>query len=200
MDPVSPAPFHEEHRLPDGTLVTLRYIRADDAPELALRFSQLSLDSRRRRFFAGMSGLSASMLHYLTQLDGYNHVAIVATVEGDAHRPRGVGVARFIRLADAPTIAEPAITICDEFQNRGLGRLLAYALVRAARERGIHRFRGPILADNLQAHRLLDSFGVRLRTGDECQEFDVDLDPPERIEELAHTLVQASSHDAACNC
>src|SRR5690242_15028662 len=68
MESVTPAPLHEQHRLSDGTVVTLRYIRPDDAPELALRFSQLSLDSRRRRFFAGMSGLSPRMLRYLTEV------------------------------------------------------------------------------------------------------------------------------------
>jgi GNAT superfamily N-acetyltransferase len=197
MEPVPVRPFHEEHRLHDGTVVTLRYIRADDAPELAQRFSELSLDSRRRRFFAGMAGLSARMLRYLTEVDGYDHVAIVATVEGDGHRPRGVGVARFIRLAEAPTIAEPAITIADEFQNRGLGHLLACVLARAARERGIRRFRGPILTDNLQAHRLMDSFGVHLQVGDECQQFDIDLEQPERIQELARALVRTAAPDAA---
>jgi hypothetical protein len=40
----------EEHRLRDGTVVTLRAIRPGDAPELAAGFSELSRSSRRQRF------------------------------------------------------------------------------------------------------------------------------------------------------
>ena len=106
-------------------------------------------------------------------------------------------MARFIRLAEAPTIAEPAITIADDFQNRGLGHLLACVLARAARDRGIRRFRGPILTDNLQVHRLLGSFGVQLQAGDECQQFDIDLERPQWLQALAQTIVTAAEQNTA---
>jgi GNAT superfamily N-acetyltransferase len=167
---------HEEHRLSDGTVVTLRAIRPSDAPELALGFRQLSPVSRHQRFLGGIGSLDDHMLHYLTEVDGRDHVALVATTT-DAHgRPRGMGVARFIRHSADPTVAEPAITVCDQDQGRGVGTLLARALARAAWERGIVHFRGPILTDNLQVRRLLDDCGARLRGGEDGLSFDVALD------------------------
>ena len=36
-------------------------------------------------------------------------------------RDEGVGSARFVRLADQPDTAEPAVTIVDAYQGKGLG-------------------------------------------------------------------------------
>ncbi len=171
----------EEHRLRDGSVVTLRAIRPSDAPELALRFEQLSPSSRHQRFLGGMAVLGEDLLHYLTEVDGYHHVALVATTPDHSGRPRGVGVARFIRDPAEPTTAEPAITVCDDYQGRGVGTLLALALARAARDRGVTRFRGPILTDNVQVRRLLDYFGARLRRKDDELLFESGIQGEERV-------------------
>jgi GNAT superfamily N-acetyltransferase len=176
----------QQQRLRDGAIVTLRYIRPEDAPELARGFQELSLASRRQRFFAGLATLGEPMLHYLTEVDGYNHVAIVATTPDRSGRPRGIGVARFIRLPSEPTIAEPAITVSDPYQGRGVGSLLAHALAEAAVERGVTRFRGPILEDNWQVHRLLEDFGAELHHAEDGLVFDVALAGPRSVLERAH--------------
>jgi GNAT superfamily N-acetyltransferase len=172
---------HEEHRLRDGTVVTLRAIRASDAPELAAGFSELSRSSRRQRFLGGMATLGDEMLHYLTEVDGKDHVALVATApdQDQGGRPRGLGVARFIRDPADPTIAEPAITVRDEDQGRGVGSLLAQALARAAWERGVTHFRGPILTDNAPVRRLLGDYGAELRGSDDGVSFEIALDQVE---------------------
>jgi GNAT superfamily N-acetyltransferase len=150
--------FHEEHVLEDGTHVQLRHIRPEDAGELKRGFDQLSAESRYRRFFGARSSLSEQVLHYLTNVDGIQHVAIVATTH-DAHSggERGLGVARFVRLPKEPLVAEAAITVVDDYQGRGLGRLLAVTLGRAAHERGVKHFRGQILADNPPVRQLLET-------------------------------------------
>jgi hypothetical protein len=56
-------------------------------------------------------------------------------------------VARFVRLAE-PEVAESAVVVTDRAQGQGLGRLLFQRLVAAAVERGIHRFRAEVLANN----------------------------------------------------
>jgi GNAT superfamily N-acetyltransferase len=99
----------------------------------------------------------------LTEVDGCNHVALVATAPDPTGQPHGLGVARFIRSATDPSRAEPAITVSDAHQGRGVGALLARALGRAARDRGVTHFRGPILTDNVQVRRLLEGFGAELR-------------------------------------
>ena len=157
--------FQEEHVLADGTQVTLRHIRPEDGAELRRGFERFSPESRYRRFLTGMSSLSDQMIHYLTCVDGQDHVAIVAlTHPPGSTEDIGLGVARFIRSADDPQVAEVAVAVVDDMQHKGLGRLLALTLARAAHERGIERFRGEILEDNLPVRTLLDEVGATVRT------------------------------------
>jgi hypothetical protein len=62
-------------------------------------------------------------------------------------------------LPDDPIVAEAAVAVIDEFQNRGLGRLLLVRLVAAARERGVERFRATTLAENPAARALIADLG-----------------------------------------
>jgi GNAT superfamily N-acetyltransferase len=189
----------EEHVLADGTRVTIRHIRPEDAEELRRGFERLSPQSRYRRFLGGVTSLSDEQLRYLTQVDGHDHVALVATTlpEG-ATEPVGLGVARYVRAADEPAVAEAAITVQDEVQGRGIGRLLGLVLARAALERGVTRFRGEILADNEAVRGLLADVGASVKHVDGVVVFDLDLEPPpsepERgLDVVAHKLLRAAA-------
>ena len=93
------------------------------------------------------------------EVDGQNHYAIVAAT---AARPNAlIAVARFVRLPD-PTVAEAAIVVCDAFQGRRLGTVLAERLADAAVERGISSIEASILADNRPAHALMRTIAARL--------------------------------------
>jgi len=156
--------FREPHVLADGTRVVLRHIRPDDGPELRKAFERLSPESRYRRFFGGVGRLSEAALRYLTCVDCHDHVAIVATGESpDLKTEPGLGVARFVRLADDPTVAEAAVTVVDDAQQKGLGRLLSITLARAAVERGIHTFRAEVLADNQPMVAIMHEIHARPR-------------------------------------
>jgi len=159
--------FREEHTLADGRRVLLRHVRASDAPELRAAFERLSPASRYRRFFGGLTSLTDATLHYLTEVDGHDHVAIVATGESpDLKRELGLGVARFVRLRGEPTVAEAAVTVVDDAQRIGLGRLLATTLADAARERGVHSFRADVLADNEPMRSMMTEIGAAERATD----------------------------------
>jgi GNAT superfamily N-acetyltransferase len=172
------AHFREEHTLADGTHVVLRHVRPADAPELRRAFERLSPESRYRRFFGGVSHLTDAALRYLTEVDGRDHVAIVATTESpDLKQDVGLGVARFVRLSGEPAVAEAAVTVVDDAQRRGLGRLLANTLAEAARERGVHTFRAEVLADNGPMSAIMGEIGARaLATDAGVVTWDVDLD------------------------
>lgn len=153
--------FREEHALADGTRVVLRHVRPSDGAELRRAFERLTPESRYRRFFGGVTHLTDATLHYLTDVDGQDHVAIVALGESpDLKSEVGLGVARFVRLRDEPAVAEAAVTVVDDVQRRGLGRLLATTLADAARERGIHRFRADVLADNEPMRAIMSEIGA----------------------------------------
>jgi len=141
-------------RLKDGTAVRLRLLRPSDRDALLEGFERLSPESRYRRFLSPTPKLSEEMLRRLTDTDDWNHLAVVAE-RAESDPPEGLGIARFIRLEDAPDTAEAAVVVVDAVQRQGLGHLLLLDLVEAARERGIKKFRTYILPDNEPAQRLL---------------------------------------------
>lgn len=171
--------FREDHVLDDGTPVTLRHVRPDDATELKRGFDKLSPSSRYRRFLCVRNELSNATLRYLTCVDGRDHVAIAAVTRAPgATTDTGLGIARFIRTADDPAVAEAAITVIDDAQRKGLGRILGLTLARAALERGVKRFRGEVLTDNEAVRELLKEVGAVVRpSGSGSLVFDVDLGP-----------------------
>lgn len=147
--------------LRDGTTVRVRPIEPDDKALLLAGFERLSEQSRYRRFLAPVPKLSEEQLRYLTEIDHDAHEAIVAV---DAERPwEGFGVARYVRLANAPDVAEAAVTVIDEYQGRGLGTLLLVLLARTAIERGIRSFRAYVLEENRPMRDLLESLGAEVQ-------------------------------------
>jgi GNAT superfamily N-acetyltransferase len=197
MEAVGPA-FSEEHMLADRSIVRLRLIRPEDASELRRGFERLSPASRYRRFLGGVTELSDEALRYLTEVDGHDHVAIVVTRPRPDGSEEGLGVARFIRLRDEPSVAEAAVTVLDDEQRKGLGQLLTVTLARAARERGIRHFRGEILADNVAVRELLRDVGADVRSVEGGRlVFDVALGEqpvaPEPEPRRWHTLLRAAS-------
>jgi acetyltransferase len=163
-------------RLRDGTVVEIRPIRADDKGRLAAGHARLSPESQRRRYLAAKPRLTANDLRYLTEVDGHDHVALIAVL---AERPELiVGVGRFVRLAEDPEAAEFAIVVGDEIQGQGLGGLLAELLAERAVAEGVKRFTATTEADNEPAQRLIRRISNHLaydhRTGS-LREVVVDL-------------------------
>jgi RimJ/RimL family protein N-acetyltransferase len=138
----------------------LRPISPDDKAELAFRWSQLSPETQRRRFLVAHPRLSASELRYLTEVDGHDHVAWVATPADEPGRI--LGVARWIRLTDRPDTAEFAAVVGDDWQGQGVGLALTERLVAEARARGVRRLTATVLADNVPIRHLLEHAGTRL--------------------------------------
>ncbi|MFY0565709.1 GNAT family N-acetyltransferase [Archangium lansingense] len=153
--------FHSQYRerlsLADGTWAELRMVRREDAALLREGFERLSSRSRYQRFLSAKPRLSAEELSYLTSVDGERHVAIGAVTWSPGGKEVGLGVARFFRQAHAPEVAEVAITVVDDAQGKGLGRILMDRLVEAARERGVERFEFRVLAGNVPMYKLVQT-------------------------------------------
>ncbi|WP_394822639.1 GNAT family N-acetyltransferase [Pendulispora albinea] len=196
---MEPDPTSSEHVLEDGTKVTVRAIRPSDAEMLRAGFARLSPESRYRRFFAGVSELSDETVRYLTHVDGHDHVAVVAVVDSlDLKVEDGLGVARFIRLPDNPEVAEAAVTIMDDAQRKGLGKILLRLLVERAREVGVKRFRAEVLSDNEPMMRLLLGAGASMHTSTgNTVIFDVPIEGATSPEAGERSLVERVLHAAA---
>jgi acetyltransferase len=144
-------------RLPDGTPLLTRPIRADDKRLLERGLANLSETSVQRRFLSPKPRFSGAELRYLTEVDGHDHVALVAVDQDGAL----LGVGRFVRLPD-PAEAEIAIVVADPFQGQGLGTRLGYELVEEAARHGVERFTATMQGDNRPAHRLMAKLTARL--------------------------------------
>jgi GNAT superfamily N-acetyltransferase len=147
-----------ETLLRDGTPILVRPIEPDDKWRLAKGLERLSEESRLRRFLAPVSTLSEEQLRFLTEVDHWNHFAWLAVLR-EPPQP-AVGVGRYVRLTDEPTVAEAALTVADRYQGLGLGTLLLGLLAIAARAAGIEAFRGYLLEENDPLRELLESLGA----------------------------------------
>jgi RimJ/RimL family protein N-acetyltransferase len=144
------------HRLAGGATVHVRDVRRSDECVLRAGFRELSAHSRYQRFLGPVSELSDSLWRYLCDVDGHDHVAIIAFAPGEL---LPAGVARFVRQSTCSSAAEVAVTIADAWQRRGLGSLLVALLADRARRAGIGSFVAYALPNNVGIRRLLARHG-----------------------------------------
>lgn len=149
-------------RLRDGTPVLFRPIAPEDKDSLRDGLQRLSPQSRYQRFLMPVKEFTPKMLRHLTEIDYRDHMAWVAL---DMSRPQalGIGVARYVRLHDRPSVAEVGLTVVDSHQRRGLGKELLKMLARTAGEHGIEAFESDMLADNAGMLKLVRRFAGSAR-------------------------------------
>jgi ribosomal protein S18 acetylase RimI-like enzyme len=179
--------------LSDGQPVLIRPLLYGDRFELAAGFTELSPRSRRHRFFNAPEELDEADLEYLTNLDYRDHFACVAVLE-DPPVPKGVGVARYVREDDHPTVAEVAVTVLDAYQHRGIGTLLTRTLGQVAAHNGIRSFVNYVQWENAAAIELLTDTESRI-TPAEPGIARIEIDLPPRVTEVPdshlHRVIRA---------
>lgn len=151
-----PAHLVQDITLADGSAVTIRPIRPEDAAIEQEFVRNLSDESRYFRFLDTIRELSPRMLSHFTQLDYDRHLALIAVTERGG-REIEIAVARYVASDDRGD-CEFAIVVADDWQNKGLGTRLMQALMSAARGAGLRVMRGDVMAGN---HKML-AFMARL--------------------------------------
>ena len=156
------------HTTPSGQQVSLRLIKDGDAGLLVDLFHQLSPETRRLRFHLYTERLPEEKVWReaitLSTLDPQRHVAVVATILEADGAEHAVGVARFARPTLEDREAEVAIVVRDDFQRKGLGRILLTQLADKARELGITHFSGWVMAENIHLMKLIKKLEVKLES------------------------------------
>lgn len=151
-----------QETLSNGKVVEIRPIVPDDIERERAFFQGLSGQSRHQRFLGGVAALTESELHQLCDIDYLRDMAFVAVVDdGDVRSI--VGVARYAE-GEPGAGSEIAVTVADEWQNKGLGSALLRHLIQYASELGITRLYSIDAADNGHMRELARDFGfVRQR-------------------------------------
>jgi len=153
------ATFHAIDTLRDGTHVIIRPIRKEDAGLERAFIQRLSPESRRMRFLGQIREPSDEMLRRLTDIDYKNEMAFIALVHRDG-QTQEIGVARY-STSDGGRLCECAITVSDEWHNRGLATLLMHHLIDVARTRGIRTMVSYDAIDNGQMRELATFLGFK---------------------------------------
>jgi GNAT superfamily N-acetyltransferase len=157
------ADYKVQEKLPGGQALRVRAIRPGDRDRLHEEVLKLSKSTVRDRFFSIKMDLTPQELTYYTEVDFTRHVALIAEIdENGAWRPVGVG--RFVRDSERVDHSEFAITIADDFQNRGIGRVLLKHLIRCARKLGVRHLDASVLPQNSRMSSLLHRSGLPLRS------------------------------------
>lgn len=148
--------------LRDGTPATLRFLRPDDTERLKAFFYRLSPQSIFYRMLEYRTMLTDDEARYLCAVDGKVRVAIAAT-RMEEGQEQIIAVARY-GLVDPgqPEVAEAAVVVEDDFQNRGLGSIMVRRLVQYARAHGVRRFVATIHFNNAQILRFIQNSGLRV--------------------------------------
>lgn len=138
------AAIEHVHVLADGRRILLRAVQPSDRAQLAAGYAQLSAISRRLRFGSAPDHLSPNQLDLLVNLDYDDRFALAAFVLDEPGAP-GVGVARYARHRDDPTVAEAAVVVLDAYQHHGIGSILLWDLAAVARTHGIATFEATVM-------------------------------------------------------
>jgi len=147
-------------QLPDGTDVSVRPIRPEDA-EIEQDFVQnLSAESKYFRFMQSMDKLTPLMLARFTQIDYDREMALIAVINEHTPKAHILGVVRYVSNPDKQS-CEFALTVADEWQQKGIGRQLMQRLMTVARDRGIEIMEGDVLSHNSKMLRLCERLGFR---------------------------------------
>jgi GNAT superfamily N-acetyltransferase len=139
----------------ESPVLQIRAIRPDDRSRILGALAYTSDATYYQRFHGHRKGFSERELDYLTEVDGDEHCALIAT---ERDRPDLlVAIARFVRTAPGSAEAELAITVHDPYQGHGVGRRMLELLAAAARERGVERLRAVVQHGNHAMIRLMHS-------------------------------------------
>jgi RimJ/RimL family protein N-acetyltransferase len=152
-----PDELDEELVLPNQKRLRIRPLYRDEESTVRDLYAHLSPRTRYRRFFSPMPTLPDTVLRLLVSVDHRRRLALVAQYEHDSE-PEIVGLGSFGAIDDDS--AELALVVRDEWQSQRVGTALADRVLRAAEDRGFHRFAVHLFSDNLPARRILARLGV----------------------------------------
>jgi GNAT superfamily N-acetyltransferase len=165
--------------LREGESVVVRPVGPTDRTLLLAAFDRFGDGSRYQRYLIPKQRLTDDELRFFADVDHRDHEAIGAI---DPLTSQGVGIARYLRDPEHPEKAEAAVAVVDEWQGKGLGRVLMSRLATRARRQGIRTFTATLLTDDRAMRALFEELGeVRVHPDGSAIEIEVGLDDAQRV-------------------
>jgi len=127
-----------------GERILIRPVRPEDVALYRDFLADVSAEDLRLRFFARIAELSAEETDKLGHLDYKHETAFVAL---DEDTGRMLGLVRLKDELDEKT-AEFAILVRSRFKGHGVGWMLMRRIIDYAKEKGLRRVYGDVLAEN----------------------------------------------------
>jgi len=183
----NPRNYLARETLSDGTEVTVRAIRSDDATRIVDAFGKLDREAIYRRFFSPKRELSDAELKQLTEVDFDQVVALVATIKQQGVETLLGGGRYAVEPADPPRSAELAFLTAEAYRGRGIASLLLRSLTRLAREVGLVRFEADVLADNQSMLDVFRRTGMKMEQRREANVVHVTLSLDVNRQPVSHT-------------
>jgi acetyltransferase len=147
--------LHEATR--GGERVLIRPVRPEDVALYRDFLADVSAEDLKLRFFADVAELSAEERDKLSHLDYRHEMAFVAL---DEKTGRMLGLVRLKDELDEQT-AEFAILVRSRLKGHGLGWLLMQRVIDYAKEKGLRRVYGDVLAENSAMLQMCAELGFR---------------------------------------
>lgn len=149
--------------LNDGTAVYLRTITPDDEELIRAGIAKLSAESRYLRFFSPAPAVPDEVVQRLVDVDGHDHIAWGALCSSCPGWP-AIGAVHAVRhgtaQGDESRVGEFSIAVLDEFQGKGLGRMMTAALLVQCWAEGLTSLDVNTLSENAAAKQLVKSMGA----------------------------------------
>lgn len=145
-----PVRYESDILLRNGSTLSLRPIKADDAQALMEFHKRLSPRSVYFRYFSPLPELTEDRAEKLSTVDYNDTFALVGELSG-----RIVAIAAYYRDAKARERAEVAFVTEDALQGRGIASRMLEKLSEIAREHEISEFEAYVLGDN---RKMMDVF------------------------------------------
>ncbi|HET7021820.1 MAG TPA: GNAT family N-acetyltransferase [Xanthobacteraceae bacterium] len=140
-----------------GEHVLIRRARPEDVALYRDFLAGVSAEDLRLRFFADVRELSADEMHKLSHLDYRHEMAFIALDEDTGQM---LGLVRLKDELDEKT-AEFAILVGSRLKGHGVGFLLMRRVIDYAKEKGLRRVYGDVLAENAPMLQMSAELGFR---------------------------------------
>jgi acetate---CoA ligase (ADP-forming) len=147
--------------LRDGSVVFMKVAEPSDHDAVRRFFHDLSLESRRRRFFAVAEPSDALIEGFCRSDDPQEALTLLAMrhVEGDV---RPIAIGSYFSVGKGA--AEVAFAVGDRFQGKGLGTVLLERLATIGAANGFRRFEATTLPENVSMLEVFHESGFEIRS------------------------------------